>query len=125
MSIEIGERLAELREEQGLTQEDLAEQIPVGRSTIGSYETNNSQPSYAVLIELADVFGVSTDYLLGRTKIRNARFFREQFQDKALEGVLVELLQLNEEERRDIARHVHALLASRELERIKRKKTDK
>lgn len=75
MSIEIGERLAELREEQGLTQEDLAEQIPVGRSTIGSYETNNSQPSYAVLIELADFFGVSTDYLLGRTKIRNARFF--------------------------------------------------
>lgn len=63
-----GDILKELREDKGLTQEDLATLMNIGRTSITSYETNSSQPSIETLIKLADYFNVSTDYLLCRTK---------------------------------------------------------
>ena len=76
----LNEKLVELRENMGLTQEELAKKIHVGRSTISGYENGTSQPSYAVLVQLADFFHVSLDYLFGRTKIST--------EIKALEGKL-------------------------------------
>ena len=64
------EKLAELREEMNLTQEELAKSINVGRSTISGYELGTTQPSYAVLMQLADFFNVNLDYLFGRTQIK-------------------------------------------------------
>ena len=66
----LNEKLIELREDMGLTQEELGDKINVARSTISGYENGTSQPSYSVLLQLADVFGVSLDYLFGRTDIR-------------------------------------------------------
>ena len=66
----LNEKLAELREDMGLTQEELAEKINVGRSTISGYENGTSQPSYSVLIQLANFFHVNLDYLFGRTEIK-------------------------------------------------------
>ena len=66
----LNQKLIELREEAGITQEELANRINVGRSTISGYENGTTQPSYAVLILLADYFGVNLDYLFGRTDIR-------------------------------------------------------
>lgn len=66
----LNRKLIELREEAGITQEELANRINVGRSTISGYENGTTQPSYAVLILLADYFGVNLDYLFGRTDIR-------------------------------------------------------
>ena len=64
------ERLYQLRTDAGLTQEDLAKRINVGRSTIAGYEKGITQPSYAVLMLLADYFEVSLDYLFGRTNMK-------------------------------------------------------
>ena len=66
----LGGRLAELRDEAGLKQKDVADKINVVRSTISGYEKGTSQPSYAVLLQLADIYHVSLDYLFGRTKIK-------------------------------------------------------
>ncbi|WP_454053411.1 helix-turn-helix domain-containing protein [Clostridium sp. Marseille-Q7071] len=60
----IGERIKELRKENGITQEELAKNIDVSTSMVGMYETNARKPSYEVLIKIAKYFGVSTDYLL-------------------------------------------------------------
>jgi len=60
-------RLKGLRQSMNLAQEQLASLIGVDRSTISSYESNMRQPSLDTLSRIADVFGVSTDYLLGRT----------------------------------------------------------
>lgn len=72
------ERLRELRLEQGLTQQALADKIKVhdphgmhGMS-ISGYERGVRKPSFEVLDALADIFNVSLDYLLGNTDIRIA-----------------------------------------------------
>lgn len=60
----IGEKIKELRKENGITQEELAKNIDVSTSMVGMYETNARKPSYEVLIKIAKYFKVSTDYLL-------------------------------------------------------------
>lgn len=67
MVIELGERLRKLRIENHLRQDQVARLVNVEKSSISMYETGMRQPSYATLVRLANVFNVTTDYLLGRT----------------------------------------------------------
>lgn len=67
MIIELGEKLKALRTENHLRQDQVARLVNVEKSSISMYETGMRQPSYATLVRLANVFNVSTDYLLGRT----------------------------------------------------------
>jgi len=66
----LGKRLMVLREEAGLTQEKLAEIFHTKKATISRYETGARDPKLDTLIDFADFFNVSTDYLLGRTENR-------------------------------------------------------
>ena len=65
-----GERLAELRKDRGLKQKDIAALLNVAVSTVSNYETDSHEPDLTNLCELANLLGVSTDYLLGRTDIK-------------------------------------------------------
>lgn len=56
-----------LREEKGLSQKDVAEHLGITRQAIASYELAKREPDYETLHKLADFFGVSADYLLGRS----------------------------------------------------------
>ena len=67
-----------------LPQEQLARLLGVDRSTISSYESNMRQPSLDTLSRIADVFGVSTDYLLGRTNNLSFDIFALEGEDAAL-----------------------------------------
>jgi len=67
MNFHFPKRFKYLRQSNNLAQGQLARLIGVDRSTISSYESNMRQPSLDTLSRIADVFGVSTDYLLGRT----------------------------------------------------------
>jgi len=60
-------RLRELRHEKELKQIDVAKAMNVVVGTISNWEVARSFPSLEELIRLADFFGVTTDYLLGRT----------------------------------------------------------
>lgn len=60
-----GSRLKYLRMNKKLTQRELAEIINVSTSTIGMYEKNAREPSFETLINIANYFNVSVDYLLG------------------------------------------------------------
>lgn len=62
---ELGERLKELRKQQGLTQVQVAERLGLSKAIISSYEVASRHPSYGVLIKMAALYGVTTDYLLG------------------------------------------------------------
>lgn len=62
------ERLKELREEKGYTQDQVAEKLNVTRQTISAYEKGNSEPILSNLVTLADLYNCSIDYLLCRTK---------------------------------------------------------
>jgi len=66
-----GDILRELREEKGMTQRELGRIINISDRVIGYYEANNRFPKDEyVLKKLADFFGVSLDYLVGRTSKR-------------------------------------------------------
>ncbi len=65
MSQPISDRLRALRKRQGLTQDQLAQQLFVSRQTISHWENGRSTPDYETLKSLADLFGVSTAEMLG------------------------------------------------------------
>ncbi len=67
----LGERIKKLRESKGLTQKELANQLGLTDGAIGFYEVGKRNPPLDTLNKLADFFGVSIDYLLGRTDIEN------------------------------------------------------
>jgi len=64
-------RLKELRKEEKKTQTEMAEKLGVSMRQYQNYEGTKSYPDVAGLIKLADYFGVSTDYLLGRSDRRD------------------------------------------------------
>lgn len=61
----IAEKIKKLREARGWSQAELARRLGVTRNGVNSWEQGLSMPSPACLVELARVFSVSTDYLLG------------------------------------------------------------
>ena len=70
MSKDFAQRLRTLRKESGNTQAKLWQILHYGCTTIANYESDRNEPSYEDLIVIADYFGVSLDYLLGRTEDR-------------------------------------------------------
>lgn len=66
-----GERLKQVRENNNLTREDLANKLNISYSAISKYETNIRFPDQETLSKIADLFNVTTDYLLGRSDIPN------------------------------------------------------
>lgn len=69
--MEFKDRLIKLRKELNLTQEELAQKIGYTRTAISAWEIGRNEPSNADTIKLAEYFSVSTDYLLGKSDIRN------------------------------------------------------
>lgn len=62
------QRLKELREKRGLSQEALSEVLDIPRSSVTNYENSDDRmPRQQRLNEIADFFGVSVDYLIGRS----------------------------------------------------------
>ncbi len=62
----LSEQIKELRTAHNLTQVELARELNITKQTVSNWENNNIQPSIDMLINLADYFGVTTDYMLGR-----------------------------------------------------------
>jgi Predicted transcriptional regulators len=60
-----GDRLRALIDERDITQKEVASQLNIAPSTMGSYVQNTREPDFETLKQLAKYFAVSTDYLLG------------------------------------------------------------
>ncbi|WP_294535947.1 helix-turn-helix domain-containing protein [uncultured Pseudoflavonifractor sp.] len=63
-------RLRLLRTERGLTQRRMADMLGLTERNYQRYKSDGPMPRYKMLLELADYFGVSLDYLFGRTEKR-------------------------------------------------------
>ncbi len=63
-------RIRDLREDRDLKQKQLAEYLQVHQTTYSDYELGRVNTPVTVLHKLADFYGVSVDYLLGRTDIK-------------------------------------------------------
>lgn len=78
------EKIKKLREARGWTQAELARRLGVTRNGVNSWEQGLSMPSPACLVELAKVFSVSTDYLLGVESLDSVNVTGLAAQDVAL-----------------------------------------
>ena len=97
-----GDIISELRKDAGMTQKELAEYLKTSIATISHYETETNAPDLQSMIRLADFFGVSLDYLAGRTRLRMDfnTFSREvrliNGSTTSAERVLTQFLQLSD-----------------------------
>lgn len=60
----LGPRIALLRRSAGMSQAELAQQLRISPSAVGMYEQGRREPSADMLVSMAQLFGVTTDYLL-------------------------------------------------------------
>ena len=105
------QRLKTLRAEHNMTQKELGRRMNLSRATIAGYETKSRQPSHEKLASMADIFGVSVDYLIDgeetltpvsqHERIIDEKFLRlySQLTLKSKESALdyLELLKLRDE----------------------------
>lgn len=61
----VADRIKKLREQKNMTQTILAKKLGITRSSVNAWEMGISVPSTQYIVELANIFDVSTDYLLG------------------------------------------------------------
>ena len=92
VEFDFGMRLKELRTQAGLTQKQLAEQIGVTKSVVSFYELRERTPSPEILIKLATVFHVSSDYLLGIEKGKSMDITGLDIEDEKAVRMIVEQL---------------------------------
>jgi transcriptional regulator with XRE-family HTH domain len=65
--LNIGNKITELRKQKKWSQAELAKAVNASRDIIGKYERNENAPSIEMAHKIADVFGVTIDYLLGKS----------------------------------------------------------
>lgn len=63
-----GEKLQRLRQKAGMSQDALAEQLNVSRQAVSRWERDETMPETEKVVLIADLFGVTTDYLLRQTE---------------------------------------------------------
>jgi len=61
------QRIRDLREDKDLSQEDIAQYLNIKQNTYSRYETSDRAIPLCILDQLADFYGTSVDYLMGRT----------------------------------------------------------
>lgn len=67
----VGKRIKSLRQDNGLSQAELAAALNVSRITINNYENDGRFPDIGFAMRCADYFGIATEYLIGRTEFRS------------------------------------------------------
>ncbi|MCM1438879.1 MAG: helix-turn-helix domain-containing protein [Roseburia sp.] len=67
MKTNLGQRLKDLRTEHGYTQRELAEKLGINDVTYLHYEKEQREPPLSLLADIAKLYGVTVDYLLGLT----------------------------------------------------------
>lgn len=92
------ERIKELRQARGWTQADLARRLGVTRNGVNSWEQGLSMPSPASLVDLARLFSVSTDYLLGVEQLNTVNVTGLDERDVAILAELADRLRKNKAE---------------------------
>lgn len=98
----IGSFFKELRNEKGLTQEQLAEHFGVSARTISRWETGNNMPDLDILIEMVDYYAVDLGELLnGERKIEKM--------DREMEQTVLQVADYSNEEKLKLTKKMHIL----------------
>lgn len=90
--MDFGDKLKDLRQQAGLTQKQLADQLGVTKSVVSFYERSERTPSPDVLRKLAAVFHMSTDFLLDIDRVKRIDISGLDDNDIQLVSMLVDTL---------------------------------
>lgn len=109
--MEVGEMLRKLRHENGIYQKELAKYLNVSNGTISNYEKGTHSPDLDTLQKFAEYFGVSTDYLLGRTEFSdNLNILNDSFStDYTVSQFMNTVLELPSKDRESLSDYVNLL----------------
>ena len=112
----IGDTLKRLRTKKGLTSEELCSKIGIKGGSYRNYERNDRKPDYDTLVKLADFYGVTADYLLGRPDAKPPEEPLDEFARKehlkSLEKVFMKkYLALTEEQRDKVLDFLRGVVA--------------
>lgn len=80
-----------IRKKNGITMKELGEKLDLAESTISQYETGKRQPDNTTLMRIAEFFGVTTDFLLGKTSDAALNIKDERDIAKKLDSILAEM----------------------------------
>ena len=89
MVTEFSKTLSMLRQEKGISQRSVAAALGVSQALLSHYENGAREPGFDFLIRAAEYYGVSTDYLLGRTAFRSLTAFADAEAGKNVKTLLV------------------------------------
>ena len=87
----LGARIAALRRMKGWSQSELAQLLQVSPSAVGMYEQGRREPAAEILVALAQLFGVSVDYLLTGNIAQDRQAQTGQALEALLEGAQAQL----------------------------------
>ncbi len=91
IQMKIGDRIRLIREQRGLTRQQLAERIDTSVGIIYFYEKNRKIPSAEILKRIAEALNVSADYLLGLTddpRPRSGKFDPMEYLPKSVKDMI-------------------------------------
>lgn len=95
--IKIGRFIAEMRKEQNLTQQDLAEKLGISNKTISKWECGNGMPDYAVMESLCETLSININELLSGERLPS-----QEYSKKAEENMISLIQERSENNKRDI-----------------------
>lgn len=98
----IGAFLKLLRNEEGLTQEQLAERLNVSRRTVSRWETGNNLPDLSILVELSDFYGVDLRELLDGER-------KSEKMNKELEETVHKVADYSNAQEQKVKKRMHTL----------------
>lgn len=109
--MKISEKIKKLREDKGWSQTQLAKKLNMQSQNISRYERGLFTPSTETLTKFAEIFGVSTDYLLSEAEDSSEYCFK----DKQLLSYFEEVDKLNEKDRNLIKGLIESVLAKNKI----------
>ena len=112
------ERLKQLRKEAHMTQKQLAEKMFVDQTSVSYWETGKTKPDFDKQMDLAELFGVTLDYLRGKTDIKKSPA-TEVASDEEIETLRRLVRQLTPEQQAELLRYGQ-YLASQSPDQSKR-----
>ncbi|EAF8670111.1 XRE family transcriptional regulator [Listeria monocytogenes] len=98
-----GNRLKQLRKNNNKTQEDISKILGISRGAYSHIENGRNEPDMETIVKLADIFEVSTDYLLGKSNNGLVDIIAAHIDAEASEEDIKEILAYIEEKRKEHA----------------------